>query len=356
MAKYLIKNGTVWDGERFLAADVLTENDRVVAIQPNITEKVNYTFDAAGCIVSAGLVDAHVHVAGLEWDGYGINAEMCAIPFGVTAVADAGGAYANGEVAASWLVKNVTLPTADIVDDKADFSTTERKMELYGDQVAGIKVYFDTREEGGVRSVAPLKEICAYARARSLPVMVHCTESPTAIAEIVDVLASGDILTHAFHGGAHTAAEDDYACLREAKTRGVIIDSGFAASAHTNFAVLRGAIANGLAPDTISTDITRGSAYRAGGRYGLTMCMSMARTAGMDEEAIFRAVTSTPAKALGKAGEWGSLKENSCADLAVLRYQNEPYSLKDADGNILSDDMGYRCILTMCNGVIVYRD
>ena len=62
MAKYLIKNGTVWDGERFLAADVLTENDRVVAIQPNITEKVNYTFDAAGCIVSAGLVDANVHV------------------------------------------------------------------------------------------------------------------------------------------------------------------------------------------------------------------------------------------------------------------------------------------------------
>lgn len=356
MAKYLIKNGTVWDGERFFAADVLTDKDRIVAIRPNITEEVNYVFDAAGCIVSAGLVDAHVHVAGLEWDRYGINVEMCAIPFGVTAVADAGGAHANREVAASWLVKSVTLPTADIVDGKADFSTAEGKMELYGDQIIGLKVYFDTDEPGGVRSIAPLKEICDYARARDLLVMVHCTGSPTTMAEIVDTLAPGDILTHAFHGGAHTAAEDDYACLREAKKRGVIIDSGFAARNHTNFAVLRGAIANGVAPDTISTDITRGSAYRQGGRYGLTMCMSMARTAGMDEEAIFRAVTSAPAKALGKAGEWGYLKENGCADLAVLRYQNEPYSLKDSAGNVLADEMGYRCILTMCNGDIVYRD
>lgn len=122
------------------------------------------------------------------------------------------------------------------------------------------------------------------------------------------------------------------------------------------FAVLRSDISNGGAPDTISTDITRSSAYRRGGRYGLTMCMSMARTAGMDEESIFRAVTSAPAKALGKEGEWGCLKEGGCADLAVLRYQNEPYSLTDAEGNILADDMGYRCILTMCNGDIVYRD
>lgn len=356
MAKFLFKNGKVWDGERFFDADVLTDGECIAAIRPNITEEANYVFDASGCIVSAGLVDAHVHVAGPERDVYGMNPEMCAIPFGVTAVADAGGAHANRELAESWLVKSVTLPTANIVDDKADFSTVEQKMELYGDQIIGVKVYFDTHEKGGVRSIAPLKEICDYARARDLLVMVHCSHSPTPMAEILETLGPGDILTHAFHGGVNTAAEDDFACLREAKKRGVIIDAGFAASAHTNFAVLRGAVANGGAPDTISTDITRSSAYRRGGRYGLTMCMSMARTVGMDEEAVFRAVTSAPAKALGKAGEWGCLKEGGCADLAVLRYQKEPYRLTDAAGNILSDDMGYRCVLTVCNGDMVYRD
>ena len=47
--------------------------------------------------------------------------------------------------------------------------------------------------------------------------------------------------------------------------------------------VLRSAFAAGQYPDTISTDITKNSAYKRGGRYGLPMCMSMARAAGMAE-------------------------------------------------------------------------
>ena len=35
MAKILIKNGKVWDGERFCFADVLTENEKISKIANN---------------------------------------------------------------------------------------------------------------------------------------------------------------------------------------------------------------------------------------------------------------------------------------------------------------------------------
>ena len=87
----------------------------------------------------------------------------------------------------------------------------------------------------------------------------------------------------------------------------------------------------------------------------MTMCMSIALDAGMKEEDIFKAVTSSPAKVLGKENEWGYLKEGRIADIAVFDYTNEPYSLTDNEGNHIENDLGYRCILTISNGQIVYR-
>ena len=86
--KILIKNGRVWDGETFFYADVLTENDKIAQIAPHIEEKANFTFDATGMTVSAGLVDAHAHIDGPQKDTYSINGEMSQIPFGVTADVD----------------------------------------------------------------------------------------------------------------------------------------------------------------------------------------------------------------------------------------------------------------------------
>ena len=51
-----------------------------------------------------------------------------------------------------------------------------------------------------------------------------------------------------------------------------------------------------------------------------------------DGERLFRAVTSTPALA------------------------DEGFSLADAAGHHIESDQGYRCMLTVCDGQIVYRD
>jgi len=72
------------------------------------------------------------------------------------------------------------------------------------------------------------------------------------------------------------------------------------------------------------------------------------------EEAIFRAVTTCAAKAVGMP--WGRLYEGGCADIAVLEYTNEGFNLTDTAGNRRKSKHGYRCKLTAADGKIVFKD
>ena len=354
MAKILIKNGRVWDGERFLFADVLTDGEVIAALGRNIDQAADVVLDASGKTVSPGLVDTHVHMRGISSAKYGMQAEMACLPFGVTAAIDAGAEYGDRALLDSFLVKNAVFICTEIKGNRAVFSKTEALLKKYGDRVMGVKVYFDTTVSEAW-DITPLREICDFALAKGLRVMVHCSHSPTPIREILNALNRGDILTHAFHGGQNNAAEDAFESMKQAQARGVVIDAGFAGHMHTDFAVLQRAIECGMLPDTISTDITRLSAYTRGGRYGMTVCMSLARHLGMTEEDLFKAVTSNPARVLGKADEWGFLRVGGAADLAVLEDAEEGFSFTDRAGNTVECQNGYRCILTVVNGQIVYK-
>lgn len=354
MSKILIKNGKVWDGERFYFADVLTDNEKISKIADKIDEAVEFEYDASGKIVSAGLVDAHVHMRGINKE-FGIQAEMSSIPFGVTAAADACGALGDKALLDSFMLKNVIFVPAKFHDNKAYFDSVEKKLEKYGEKAIGIKVYFDT-QISEVKDIKPLCEVLEFAEKKNLIIMVHSSNSPVPMPKLLSVLRKGDILTHAYHGGTNNVSEDGFECIKTAKKRNVIIDAGLAGHVHTNFKVFEDAVSCGAVPDIISTDITRFSAYKRGGRYGMTMCMSIARHLGMKEEDIFRAVTSVPAKTLGKENEWGNLKVGGCADLAVFDYTNDGFNLTDKEENHIETESGYRCILTISDGELVYRN
>lgn len=354
MGKILIKNGRIWDGERFTYADVLTSDKTVFKIAERIDSPADFSYDAKGKTVSAGLVDMHVHMRGIGIDAFGIQAEMSCFPFGVTAAADAGGSWGDKALLDSFMLKNVVFACTDITNNHANFTRTEKLLGLYGDKAVGVKVYFD-KTLSEVCDITALKEVCEFARAHGLKVMVHCSHSPTPMPEILGTLSKGDILTHSYHGEGNTAGDDGFNCLMQAKQRGVIIDVGFAGHVHTDFGVLSRAIECGAKPDTISTDITRNSAYTRGGKYGMTMCMSIAKSLGMTETEIFKAVTSAPALSLGKENEWGYLKEGRHADIAVFDYANEGFDLTDKAGNRVQSDTGYRCVLTVSDGQIVYK-
>lgn len=355
MERILIKCGRVFDGNAFACKDIFTENGIISKIEPNITDTAEFVFDAKGMIVSPGLVDTHVHIKGLSSDDFGINAEMSCLPFGVTAALDAGSSHGDRAFLDSLVVKNIVFVAQGLEEEELDFKNTEKLLEKYGDKAIGLKAYFDT-EISAVRDIKPLEQVCAYARKKGIKVMVHCSNSPVPMADIVKTLSCGDILTHIYHGGENNCTESDFEAFKNAKERGVIMDAGFAGHVHTDFAVLRRAIAEGFLPDTISTDITKLSAYKRGGRYGMTMCMSMMRSLGVAEEEIFKRVTLNPAVALGKKDEWGALCVGRAADIAVFDYIDEGFDLTDKAGNNFKSQYGYRCVLTVLNGQILYKD
>jgi len=354
MAKIRICNGRVWDGATFRIADILTDGGVIAEIAPEITTPAEYTFDAAGRIVSPGLVDLHVHMKGISSDQFGIPAESSCFPFGVTAAVDAGSMHGNRERLEAFAVKNAVFVSARVRENHIDFPATLQLLEQYGDKVIGIKMYLDAASKH-VKDITPLKELCEYARPHGLKVMVHCSNAPMPMTDIVRTLSPGDILTHVFHGGSNNCLQNDFEALRIARQRGVVLDVGFAGHVHTNFSNLTQALRSGFLPDTISTDITCCSAFLRGGRYGMTMCMSIAKQCGMNEEAIFRAVTSAPAAVLEKDAQWGYLRKGRCADIAVFEETDEGYDLTDSAGNRVYSQTGYRCVLTIANGHIMYR-
>jgi predicted amidohydrolase len=75
----------------------------------------------------------------------------------------------------------------------------------------------------------------------------------------------------------------------------------------------------------------------------------------MEETAVLKAVTSTPAAILGQPG-LGRLTVGGPADLTVLEETDTPYSLTDRESNTVSGTRGYRCRLTVTDGTVVYCD
>lgn len=355
MPRILLKKGRLWDGEKFCFADLLTEGEHIAKIGKELNDNADFVYDAEGKIVSAGLVDIHTHLKGISYDEFGICAELCSIPFGVTAVNDAGATYGNKTLLNSFSVRNTVFVAVEIKNNRPNLKNTESLLKKYGNKAVGIKVYFDTGVSE-IDNISPLKEVCKYAKERNLLVMVHCSNSSVKMADIVDTLSKNDILTHIYHGGINNCTENNFEALKYARQNGVVLDAGFAGCVHTDFEILKKAIELGFTPDTLSSDITCCSAYKRGGRYGMTMCMSMARAAGMDESSIFKAVTATPAEVLSRGKEWGRLEVGWKADVAVFDFLTEGFSLTDKAGNTLSSSAGYRCALTLFNGQVLFKD
>lgn len=350
----LIKNGLVWDGEQFFYADILTENSKIKEIANKINGSAEFVFDAKGKIVSTGLVDAHLHMRSISSEKYGIDVGLSCIPFGVTAAADASGIYGDKYLLDSFLVKNRVFVCSEIKNNKAYFKNALSMMEKYQNKAIGVKVYYDTTVSE-IKDLSPLLEIIKFAEKNNLMVMVHTSHSPVSMPELLKVLRKGDILTHAYHGGKNNISEDNFAAVLNAQNRGVVIDTGLAGNVHVDFKILKNAISKKAIPNIISSDLTRCSAYKRGGKYSLLMCMSIARHRGMCEEDVFRAVTSAPAKALGAQNEWGYLKTGRNADITVLEYGHECFDLTDSAHYRIAGNKGYKCLLTVVDGEIVYK-
>ena len=90
MYQLIIQNGRIIDPANGLdqIADVAVENGRVVGVGQFAGAQAQQTVDAAGCIVTPGLIDHHAHLYPLA--SIGIPAEAVCFASGVTTAVDAG--------------------------------------------------------------------------------------------------------------------------------------------------------------------------------------------------------------------------------------------------------------------------
>ena len=113
--------------------------------------------------------------------------------------------------------------------------------------------------------------------------------------------------------------------MMEARKRGVLFDLGHGGGSFL-WPVATKAMAQGFAPDTISTDLHSSSIMVP--ESDMPNCISKMMKLGMTlQDAILRS-TVNPAKAIGRFPEIGTLGEGQVADVAVLRLAERRFRVQ----------------------------
>jgi dihydroorotase len=155
--------------------------------------------------------------------------------------------------------------------------------------------------------------------------------------ESLKFLKRGDILTHLYkstdknraYGGLIDENMKVSTEYLQAIRRGVIMDVGHGKGSFS-WKVAEKAIAEGVKPDTISTDLWAGNVN--GPVYDMPTTMSRFLLLEMSLEEVVKASTTKPAEILGKLGEIGTLKPGAYADITVLKLREGKFVYEDTLG------------------------
>lgn len=371
----LLRGGTIVDPFRdmFGQADVLIRDGEVVASPAGANAAAERTVDVTGCLVLPGLVDYHTHIfpGGTR---IGISPDPALLPQGVTAAVDQGSAgvsNADGFFAAVANTSQVrvfaylhvspaglaTLPFSmeQVNPATFDLAAAGRFFAKYDRRLLGFKVR-QSAEIVGDWGLEPLKAAVRMAEAVNRPVVVHTSNPPGDVAELVSLLRPGDVFTHVYQGRGSTIIGDDgkvRRAVRNARTRGVVFDSADGRF-HYALKVAKAAIADGFEPDVISTDLTQGNVYD-GSVFGLPAVMSKYLALGVSLPKVVRACTAAPARLLGMEGKIGTLAPGAYADVAVFRLKEMPLEFRDVSGEVLTCSQVFIPQMTVLGGRVVYR-
>ncbi len=290
--------------------------------------------DADGAYLSPGWCDLHVHV----WHGgtdISVRASEAGRPTGVTAMADAGSA---GEAAFHGLREHVIERQAEtiraflnigsiglvacnrvpeLIDPRfVDVDRTLEVAEANADVICGIKVRA-SGEITGAWGLGPARIAKRVAQILNLPLMVHVGEPLPMIDEVFGILSPGDIVTHCFNGKRAGSISDTPALFAQARRLaqdGVLMDIGHGVASFC-FETARRAIADGLFPYSISTDLHKRNIE--GPVHDLATTMTKLLAVGLPFEEVVAGVTERPRSVLG-LGARNGLVPGERADLTLF--------------------------------------
>ncbi|NLF00420.1 MAG: amidohydrolase family protein, partial [Anaerolineales bacterium] len=177
----------------------------------------------------------------------------------------------------------------------------------------------------------PLYRAREAADALGLPLMVHPQDAwCDSLDDVLAYMRPGDLLTHCFHGHRGGVLDEQgrvRPAVREAQARGVLFDVGHGGGSFKWETVER-ALAQGLVPDTISTDLHTYSLL--GPVYSMPTTVSKFMHLGLSlDEAIARA-TIAPARAFPALDGLGTLTLGAPGDAVVFDLQEGVFPLFDA--------------------------
>jgi dihydroorotase len=325
--------------------DIGIKNGQIAALSstaiPN--ERAFQRYDAAGKLVTPGLVDLHTHYGPLI-SGFGIPADELAPITATTTGVSAGDAGANTYGALKhWVIGQARtrlyafvhissiglaggLAPGEMLNiDYANIDACAKTLAENPDTVLGVKVRI-TDNLVGANGVEPLRRArqAAELAGKDFRVMCHIGAAPGNLADVLDLLRPGDILTHSYSGAGNNIVQNGQLipAARAAKQRGVLFDVGHGGGSF-DFTVCEPAMMQGAHVDTISSDV-HAISINTPGYPTLPWVMSKFMALGLSLEEVVRRATVEPAKVIGRVPGLGTLTVGAPADVAVFDYTDGP--------------------------------
>ena len=138
--------------------------------------------------------------------------------------------------------------------------------------------------------------------------------------------------------------------ITEAVNRGIVVDVGHGGGSF-RFSQALPAIAEGLWPTTISTDLHTGSMN--GAMKDMLNVASKFLNMGMELPDAIEKMTTVPARVINRS-DLGHLSVGGIADIAILRLHNGSFGFVDVAGEKIEGSRKLECELTIKDGNIVY--
>ncbi|CAN5419874.1 hypothetical protein BH10ACT3_BH10ACT3_03480 [soil metagenome] len=349
MSSLVLRSGHVIDPVNGVdrIADVVIDDGRVLGVDVD-APAVAETVDVSGSYVSPGWIDAHTHVYG----DIGLDdPDTAGVLAGVTTVIDAGSsgsltvdefmvrtARCRTDVrAVLYLDRRGIADTANIPTRVQDIPSVpigelRHAIDTHGMRIVAVKtgIYADL-------GVAWIRLAMAAAELVGRPLYVHIGNFNThtssdvdMMRELLDTLRPGDVVTHCYTAQPGNLLDTAGQLLPEAldaSARGVVFDLGHS-GAGFEIDVARTALAAGLAPTTVSSDVAVINVRQR--VKNLAHVMGKVWSLGFSLPELVDMVTAAPARVFGLPG--GDLSPGRPADLTVFDIGAEPSQFVDGDG------------------------
>ncbi len=379
----LIKGGRLIDPKNNLDAvmDIAITDGKVARVAASIPGgDAKKVIPAEGLLVTPGLIDIHGHVFHGTQPNHYLSDGLIAVPpdgftfrSGVTTIVDCGGpGWKNFDTFKKNIIdpsKTRVLAFMNIVGEGMRGGAWEQNT---GDMDAKLSAMVARQNRQYVvgfkvahyssRDWIPIDRAVEAGKLADMPVIVDFGGStqfePLSIRELFfERLRPGDIYTHAYaelNGARETVVNRETRefepFVLEAQKRGIIFDVGYG-GASFEFKQAIPALAAGLYPNTISTDLHTGSMNAA--MKNMLNVMTTFLAMGMELPHVISASTWEPAQVIQRT-ELGHLTEGAIADLAILNIREGNFGVWDRSGQKIATNQRLECEMTIKDGQIMY--